>query len=248
MDFAELGTVNGFFALRAETPPAGGGHVPLARVYAGETAPLALRVDKVAARLGTPERRVAASIAHLGIVARLWSVALGSAALYGEVPDLAADGLYWDPDGSSPDDLLLSTARPSLPATAETLRDTVQYGHLLPLADSFRRDGNISPQLLWGNAGSALAAAVSQLRLWARENERPEAGRRAAAIAHELFAHPDLNATGAFRAGAFRRSSCCLYYRCPGGGLCGDCVFDSPPGHREAGTGARRSSPQPVSE
>lgn len=255
MDFAELGSVNGFFALRAGEPPGEGGHVPLSRVYAGEAGPLAFRIDKVAARLRAPERRVAASIAHLGIVARLWSVALGSAALYDEVPDLAADGLYWDPDGSTPDDLLLATERPSLPATAATLRETVQHGHLEPLAEAFRRDGNISPQLLWGNAGSALAAAVSQLRLWAREMDRPEVGKRAAVIAHELFAHPDLHSTGALGAGAFRRNSCCLYYRCPAGGLCGDCVFDSPPRrqkaeprHPGAKTGVRRSSPEPVSE
>jgi ferric iron reductase protein FhuF len=28
----------------------------------------------------------------------------------------------------------------------------------------------------------------------------------------------------------FRRQSCCLYYRLPGGGLCGDCCFQRPPG------------------
>ncbi|WP_435888986.1 (2Fe-2S)-binding protein [Streptomyces niveus] len=34
------------------------------------------------------------------------------------------------------------------------------------------------------------------------------------------------------------RACCCLYYRCPSGGLCGDCVFDRPPS---------RSSPREVS-
>ncbi|WP_438817645.1 (2Fe-2S)-binding protein [Streptomyces finlayi] len=237
MDFVELGSVNGFFALRTgET--GGAGHVPLAQVYAGDPAPLAFRIDKTAARLEAPERRVASSIAHLGIVARLWSVALGSAALYDEVPDLSPDLLHWDADGSSPDDLVLTEVR-MLPATAETLRETVQHGHLLPLSEAFRRDGAISPQLLWGNAGSALAASVTQLRLWAREMNRPEVGKRAAVIAHELFAQPELNATGSLKAGAFRRNSCCLYYRCPKGGLCGDCVFDRAP---------QRSSPQPGSE
>ncbi|MFJ2742772.1 (2Fe-2S)-binding protein [Streptomyces sp. NPDC087440] len=237
MDFVELGSVNGFFALRTGEP-GGGGHVPLSQVYGADPAPLAFRIDKVAARLNAPERRVAASIAHLGIVARLWSIALGSAALYDAVPDLSADRLHWDADGSSPDDLLLTEVR-MLPATAETLRESVQYGHLLPLAEAFRRDGAVAPGLLWGNAGSALAAAVSQLRLWAQEKDRPEVGRRAAVIAHELFAHPDLHSTGSLKAGAFRRNSCCLYYRCPGGGLCGDCVFDRAP---------QRSSAQPGSE
>lgn len=245
MDLVELSSVNGFFALRTGEPPRrdgpvpGGGHVPLSRVFSGDPAPLAFRVDKVAARLRAPERRVAASIAHLGLVARLWSVALGSAALYDVVPDLAAEGLHWDPDGSSPDDLLLASPVRELPATAETLRGTVLEGHLRPLAEAFRRDGNISARLMWGNAGSALAASVSQLRLWARDMERPEVGKRAAVIAHELFAHPELRSTGSLKAGTFRRNSCCLYYRCPDGGLCGDCVFDTAPS---------RSSPQRGSE
>jgi hypothetical protein len=238
-----MAAVNGFFALRTGEPDAGGAHVPLSRVYAGDPAPLASRVDTVTARLHAPERRVAASVAHLSLVARLWSVALGSAALYGEVPDLRAEDLHWNPDGSAPDDLLLTAARPTLPATARTLRETVQYGHLVPLAEALRRDGNISPRLLWGNAGSALAASVLQLRSWARETGRPEAGRRAAVLARELFAHPDLRSTGTLAPGGFRRRSCCLYYRCPGGGLCGDCVFDRPPKPN-----TRRSSPTPVSE
>ncbi|MFJ6700228.1 (2Fe-2S)-binding protein [Streptomyces sp. NPDC091272] len=240
MDLAELSSVNGFFALRTprQAELSAGAHVPLSRVYDGDTAPLAFRIDKVAARLRAPERRVAASIAHLGIVARLWSVALGSAALYDAVPDLAAEGLLWDPDGSAPDDLLLVAPVRELRVSAATLRTTVLQGHLVPLAEAFRRDGNISSQLLWGNAGSALAAAVSQLRLWARDMDRPEVGRRAATIAHELFALPELKSTGALKAGAFRRNSCCLYYRCPAGGLCGDCVFDSAPLRSSAQSGS----------
>jgi|GEM_PF-1837329 hypothetical protein len=43
---------------------------------------------------------------------------------------------------------------------------------------------------------------------------------------------------------AFRRRSCCLYYRLPGGGLCGDCCLRRVPGgdmahrlNRPAGSG-----------
>ncbi|MGW4256735.1 ferric iron reductase, partial [Streptomyces californicus] len=94
MDLALLASVGGFFALRA-TPVPGGGHQPLERLYAGANAPLTARVDKVAARLAAPERRVAASIAHLGLAARLWSLALGPAALLGRVPDLGPGLLHW---------------------------------------------------------------------------------------------------------------------------------------------------------
>lgn len=88
MDLALLASVGGFFALRT-TPVPDGGHRPLERLYAGENGPLAARVDRVAARLRAPERRVAASIAHLGLAARLWSISLGPAALFGRIPSLA---------------------------------------------------------------------------------------------------------------------------------------------------------------
>ncbi|WP_434599400.1 (2Fe-2S)-binding protein [Streptomyces sp. A5-4] len=236
MDLAEVASVGGFFALRTEAPD--GAHVPLARIYAGEDAPLAFRVEKVAGRLQAPERRVAASIAHLGLAARLWSVALGPAALYGEFLDLPAFDLHWDADLSSPDDLWLAAPR-TLPGTADRIREVVQTGHLVPLADALRKGGAISPALLWGNAGSALAGAARELHTWARKNGRPEVGERALRLAAELLRHPDLRSTGTLRGAAFRRRSCCLYYRCPSGGLCGDCVFGRPPS---------RSSAQPGSE
>ncbi|GAA1502143.1 (2Fe-2S)-binding protein [Streptomyces albidochromogenes] len=242
MDLAEVASVGGFFALRTGTPDRGA-HVPLARIYAGDTAPLTFRVDKVAARLAAPERRVAASVAHLGLAARLWSLALGPAALYGEFPDLPPAGLRWDADLASPHDLWLTAPPRPLPATAERVREVVQYGHLAPLADALCRDGRISHALLRGNAGSALAGAARELHAWGRANGRPEVGERALALAAELFRDPDLRATGTLDGASFRRRSCCLYYRCPSGGLCGDCAFERPPVRS-----VRRSSAQPVSE
>lgn len=227
VDLAAVASVGGFFALR--TGPADGAHLPLARLYAGEGGPLAARIDTVAAALRAPDRRTAASIAHLGLVARLWSVSLGSAVLHGELPDLDPRALSWDGGRGAPDDLVLDEVR-ALPGTAERIRESVQYGHLVPLAEAFRRDTPVSSGLLWGNAGSALAGAVRELHRWARRAGRPEAARRALDLGGELLAHPDLAGTGTLLPGpAFRRRSCCLYYRCPGAGLCGDCVFDRPP-------------------
>ncbi|WP_236242731.1 (2Fe-2S)-binding protein [Streptomyces sp. CC228A] len=201
-------------------------YVPLARVYAGDHAPLEDRVRRVAERLRAPEYRVAASVAQLGLAARLWSVALGSAALYGVVPDIRPDTLHWDPARTTPDDLWWSGDRVR-PGTPEHLRDLVQHGHLAPLAAALRTGGAVSPRLLWGNAGSALGGAVRELTRWAHRHDRPEAARRAAALAAALLDDPDL--AGTLQGPALRRRSCCLYYRCPGGGLCGDCVFDRPP-------------------
>ncbi|MFF1352093.1 (2Fe-2S)-binding protein [Streptomyces sp. NPDC058322] len=224
MDGSAAASMGGFFALRTTAPPQGA-HRPLARLYAGEQAPLTARIDTVAARLDTSERRVAASVAHLGMASRLWSVALGPAALTGRFPALSPGDLHWDPRPPAPDDLWLDGTG-SLPATACRIREVVQYGHLVPLAEAVHRDGPLSDRLLWGNAGSALAGALRQLLAWARTHHRPDAAARARALAAELFDHPDLRNTGAPHDAAFRRRSCCLYYRTPGGGLCGDCVFE----------------------
>ncbi|MEU6122347.1 (2Fe-2S)-binding protein [Streptomyces sp. NPDC047123] len=228
IDLAELGSVGGFFALR--TGPAPAAARPFAQVYAGPESgdPIGFRVAKVAARLGAPEDRVAVSVAQLGLAARLWSVALGSAALYGRVPDLDPALLHWDADGSSPDDLWLTGVH-TRPGDAAAVRDAVQHGHLAPLADALRARYRISAGLLRGNAGSALAGAARELHGWAARSGRPEVGERALALAAELFDHPDLHGTGTLSGTAFRRRSCCLYYRCPGGGLCGDCCFERPP-------------------
>ncbi|GGT13102.1 hypothetical protein GCM10014713_01990 [Streptomyces purpureus] len=226
VELAETGSVGGFFALRTEQPE-GGAHLPLAEVYAQRPpAALGARVDRVAARLGAAERRVGASVAQLGLTARLWSVCLGSAALHGSFPDITPDTLHWDGRHTSPDDLWWSGSA-ARPGTADELRAAVRDGHLAPLAEALRRDGAVSARLLWGNVGSALAGAVRELARWSQAQGRPEVARRAADLARELFAHPDL--AGTVRGPALRRTSCCLYYRCPGGSLCGDCVFDRPP-------------------
>ncbi|MYS06908.1 ferric iron reductase [Streptomyces sp. SID6041] len=227
MHLVESASVGGFFALRTSAPESGGAHRPLARLYAGDDGPLHARVDRVAARLGAPERRVGASVAHLGLAARLWSTALGPAALHGRFPALDPAELYWDGALTSPDDLWWAGSD-TRPATVGALRAAVQEAHLVPLHAALARDGHISPRLLWGNAGSALAGALRELTRWAHAHGRPEAAVRAAGLVSGLLDDPDL--AGTVRGPRLRRASCCLYYRCPAGGLCGDCVFDHAPG------------------
>jgi iron complex transport system ATP-binding protein len=45
-----------------------------------------------------------------------------------------------------------------------------------------------------------------------------------------LCADKRLSAAIRFNGMSYRRTSCCLYYRAPRGGLCGDCVLTSKPG------------------
>ncbi|MEU6814459.1 (2Fe-2S)-binding protein [Streptomyces sp. NPDC046860] len=237
-----LRPLGGFFVLRTGVGPAGPTAPPLDRTYAGEltgvqTDALADRIGVVADRLRVREPRVCASLAQQGLAARLWSAALGCAALYGRVPDLAPRLLRWDAAATAPDDLWLAEVRP-LPGDADTLADTVLHSHLQPLGQALTRRYGVAPGLLRGNAASALAGAARQLDHWARGNARADVAERAAALTDSLFAHPLLSGTGARSGTRFRRRSCCLYYRVPGGGVCGDCCFTRPPG----------SSPRAASE
>jgi hypothetical protein len=231
-DLAGLRSLGGFFVLRTGEPPCAA--LPaLAHAYgdaAGGSAehPLAVRVRTVAASLRAPEPRVAASVAQQALMARLWSAALGCAVLYGRIPDLDPRLLRWDPTGSAPDDLWLTSVR-GLPADADTLADTVLHGHLRPLSAALRARHRLAPGLARGNAASALAGAARQLARLAHDHGRPRAGDHARGLAARLLAHPLLAGTGTLGDTGFRRRSCCLYYRVPGGGVCGDCCFTRAP-------------------
>ncbi|MFG2883553.1 (2Fe-2S)-binding protein [Streptomyces sp. NPDC048297] len=234
---AALHPLGGFFVLRttaAGNGPAVAALPTLAQTYEtlASGAPgnaMASRVAVIADRLRTAEPRVAASLAQQGLAARLWSVALGSAALYGRVPGLEPRLLRWDVSAPLPDELWLTAVRP-LPGNAATLLDTVLHAHLEPLREALTSRYGVASGMLWGNAGSALAGAARELDRWARAHGRTDVAERSAALARDLFAHPLLRATGTRTGTAFRRRSCCLYYRVPGGGVCGDCCFTRPPG------------------
>ncbi|MFD8599341.1 (2Fe-2S)-binding protein [Kitasatospora sp. NPDC059646] len=217
-----------YFATRTGAPPAG--FRPLHELSAPD-GPLAGRIDEVARVLRTDEARVAASTAHLGLAARLWSVALGTAVTTGRLPDL--DGARFTLPPQGPFDLWLPD-RPGPEASAAALHALVMDRHLHPLADAVRARTPLSAGLLAGNAASALVGAARRL------GTVPALRAPAAALARALLAFPDLSPAGEAtpppRPLAFRRASCCLYYRTPAGGLCGDCVFTrAPKSGRRAG-------------
>ena len=251
-------SIGGFFALQVgESAPAGA--VPLAEVYAGHTAPLAARIKRVGTSLGADEPRVAASIAHLGLAARLWSITLAAAVVDRRIPsDLDPARLHWDAFASAPDDLWLPAPTPfaataprvataARPPTAEpgegaqllaALISMTYERHLTPLAAATCQTVRVSERLLWGNAASALAGALGQLSRWCMERDRPEDAALTRALVGELLAYGRLRGTGTLSGTTFRRSTCCLYYRA-GGQLCGDCVFHRAEGPRPP----RRSAP-----
>ncbi|OON82701.1 IucA/IucC family C-terminal-domain containing protein [Streptomyces tsukubensis] len=225
------------------TAPYGGradpdGFLPLRELYAKSGA-LDPCVRMYAERMGTGEPRVAASTFHLGLVSRLWSMALGSAALTGRVLDLAPGRVFLRLKADSPVELWLpepglvprTPSAESRLGTARTeqlldeVRTSVSSDHLRPLAEAVRGGYRVSPQVLLGNAGSAL---VGSLRVLA--SAEPTAHDRALALVSALLESAPLDRSGEWVVEeglgfAFLRDSCCLFYRAPGGGLCGDCVL-----------------------
>ncbi|MFD7061230.1 (2Fe-2S)-binding protein [Streptomyces sp. NPDC059906] len=208
-DVASLG---GFFALRVGGPD--DGWHPLTHSYGAGFTDLA---EAVARRHRTSEPRVDVSIAQLGHAARLWSPALACVVLHGIVPDL--EGLRRADDGPA-----LRVPRPAgwyadrldggpVRALYEQVTD-----HLSALADGLRV--KIAPRLLDGNSASALAGAAHALLAL-----RPAVREPLTDLTTALLDTGRLAGTGVLTGPdlAFRRRSCCLYYRAPNGSKCGDC-------------------------
>ncbi|MFF8833479.1 (2Fe-2S)-binding protein [Streptomyces sp. NPDC015131] len=226
-DWARVSAVGPYFAVSCGPRPDTAGFRPLTELYEDPGA-LGGYVADTARRMGTADRRVAASTLHLGLAARLWSVALGATVLTGRVPGPGPGRLWWRAPRSGPVDLWLPD--PAGPATATAteaeaavaLHTAVVAAHLEPLARAVRRDCGVSPHTLLGNTASALIGAVRVLRAHA-----PGAPLRPLPLAAALLGRAPLADAGTFTAApfAFRRRSCCLYYRVEGGGYCGDCVL-----------------------
>ncbi|WP_103887445.1 (2Fe-2S)-binding protein [Actinacidiphila yanglinensis] len=195
---------------------------------------------------GQPEQavevRVAASVVHLGLVARLVAPFLALAVLHGRVPErLRLADLRWRPALGGPyplalppagDDALCAAedgdphgADPA--ALADRFATAVFAGAVREIGDACGRF-RVSPHVLRGNAASALNGAASMIAA-----ARPDAAARARTLAGLLLERDPLRGGGLHTAaGAFRRSSCCLIYRAaPGraGALCGDCVLSRAP-------------------
>ncbi|WP_405684013.1 (2Fe-2S)-binding protein [Streptomyces sp. NBC_01387] len=185
------------------------------------------------------EIRVAASVAHLGLAARLISPALAAAVLHGLVPAPGLADLRWQPviggqiPLSLPSDAFTDLSLPAGAFTggstvaptrlADELSSRLLDGPLRELADAMA-EFTVSRRILWGNTASAVNGAATMIT-----TTRPDLTARTRAITSRLLERPplrDASCTGPD--GAFRRRSCCLIYRAaPGasGALCGDCVL-----------------------
>ena len=235
----DVGRVNLFFQVEPQTgpEPLGGGWEPVTVLGGADGKRAAEEVRRVRARLGAlsgggvqdVEWRVGASLFHQGLASRLLSPVLAVALCHGV--RLRAAELLFEPGRSGP--LALRTAQkraepiPAVPAeVSEWLDETVVESVLTGVETALAGVGRISPGLLRGNTAAALAGAARALG-----GARPERRAQAEEVVRLMLERPSLSGTGRYtgmdRSGTavFRRTSCCLYYRLPDGGLCGDCAL-----------------------
>jgi ferric iron reductase protein FhuF len=175
--------------------------------------------------------RVAASVAQLGLVARLVSPALAVAVTAGELLEVDLGSTWWQGvlGGAFPlsvqrdADVGASDQHASPERLARRLARQVLDGPVRGLVE-VTMALSVSPQVLWGNVASAVNGAASMITA-----SQPAWANRARVITSLLLDQPPLRDTATASAdGRFRRRSCCLIYRATpnaAGGVCGDCVL-----------------------
>lgn len=208
-ELTEIAGFGGFFAIAHGV--GGQGWRPIERCYAEGYADL---IEATAARYRTTDLRVSASTVQLSHASRLWSPVLACAVVHGMVPVL--DGLQRADD--SPALRLPTPEGVRLRGDwAETLYRVVVEEQLEPFADGLRV--KVAPGLLYGNIASALVAAARALY-----SVEPQLRDDATRLARSLLQTGRLTGTGTVKHNlAFRRRSCCLYYRVADGAKCFDC-------------------------
>jgi hypothetical protein len=250
---ADVAGIGPFFAVDTGRVAPGEGWVSVGAL-ADPGDPLADRISAVGAALGT-DGRVAASIAFQGFAAQVVAPLFAAVAVHGVLPEASAppgrpgDGaavfaatLHWRPGGAGPWLWWPGDAGRVVPCPEPSGLRTLLTEVLAPVVVAVRARVPVAERVLWGNVASAVASARQLVAAG-----RPDAAPRAAEVARHLLTTPPLAATATLRAPdapdvgwSFRRRSCCLFHRVPGGGLCGDCVLRGPRGEpRTADRGAQ---------
>ncbi|WP_157963555.1 (2Fe-2S)-binding protein [Actinocorallia populi] len=221
----DVSAVGGFFHL--SSGPGDASWRPLAELFTDRAA-LEERLARTLGLLEIDEPRVAASLIQMGFASRLWSPVVGAAVLHGRVLEWTPDSLRGQavPTGPLPLRLPSPKVRPAGDDPAAVIhRDVTAL--LESLAVPLQRLVKIPTRLLWDNAASALAGTTLVLAL-----QRPEHAADAIALARRILALPPFEAAHRLTEPvpgrpSFTRAACCLYYRVPGSGKCGDCALRS---------------------
>jgi hypothetical protein len=222
-----------YFAVDRHDPasPPRDGWQPLAALTSSSEA-LRARAVQVGAALasgaeGEVEPRVAASVAQLGLVARLVAPVFGAAVLAARL--LLLDEARWHPVLGGP--MPLSLPERALSGVAwdgplsGALAASVIAGPVRTLVEHAQAL-SLSPKVAWGNVASAINATAAMAA-----KVRPDLAGQSRELAQQLLAGPALQGCSEGEPGTnFRRRSCCLIYRVAPRGprvVCGDCVLES---------------------
>jgi hypothetical protein len=199
------------------------------------------RIDTVRTALaaGRPvqavEHKVAASVTHLGLVARLIAPALGLVVATGRLPCTELSKVWWQNElgGAFPLSLSDVTAaalnqQPTDTAKhAALLREDLIEGPIRALTDAVAATVPVSALVLWGNVASAVNSAATLIG-----RQRSDLLHTSRALADALLQDPELNPTASPSGTTFQRSSCCLIYRASTTRsawrktVCADCVLN----------------------
>lgn len=181
------------------------------------------------------ELRVAASSFHLNAVARLLSPMFGCAVLAEASPDMGPENLVWRPGPAHAIEIglraLAGGAELSDAELVQRMHDGVIDGPVAALGEALAEATGLSRKVLWGNVASAVNGAFLVLR-----GQRPDDEDRAHELMRAIVEHGQLDGAGHFLPDEwdedrFSRNNCCLFYRLPGAGMCGDCVLAERPDH-----------------
>jgi hypothetical protein len=174
----------------------------------------------VARASGAREPRVAGSLVVLGYSARLLGPSLAVLLRDGILLDLAPARVSFG--YAAGDGFRLALPQPAGwagPGLAARWCEVVLDDHLAMVVAAVRARVRVAAGLLWGNVASGLVGTLAALVR--ADAATPEACH---AFATSVLADGPLAGTGTLSGCLrFRRRSCCLYYRIPGGGYCGDC-------------------------
>lgn len=237
-DFAALAGLGPYFAVDRVAAGASAPEPPWRSVaaLADAAGPAQERAAEVRAALeavsgGPVEPRVAASTAFLALAARIVSPPLGLLATQAIGLTLDARDVLWRPVAGGPIPVAYrsfdATRVPEVRQAADALLRGVLRPVVAQLASGFGASFGLSSRVLWGNVASALAGAAGMIeRLDGPQLALPAHGIAAATIAGDAsLARSGGYVRDAAGEARFRRTSCCLFYRVAGGGLCVDCVL-----------------------
>jgi hypothetical protein len=196
-----------------------------------------LLVDELrreAGRIGTSELRVSASLVQFGVAEKLLAVRLGLWARHDLVLDADAIGICigtprwrFGLRRSADDPTLVSAPDPAL--DDDTVADTIAASVLTDLEvlhQAIRRHCRIADGVLWGNVAVGVVCQAARHH----RHDPARAGRRMVHLRNRLLSQPPLRGRVSgvdLDDGdpAYRRTTCCLYYRSAAAETCNDCAI-----------------------